>query len=246
MSLPLLVDPPESPGAAPVFAAASFAGGSSSLASPTAAAGTHVVRRVSDPAELNEFYYLRYRAYVEGMWRAAHGDGPGCASIVDALDDGCAIHLGAFGGSELHAVLRLNLGSRSDLGEYVRLFDVAGPAWGVSIPQGRTAIGSRFAWRPGHASPALAVRMARAAYWECLRNDVLRVFTHVEPHLVEFHHSIGFRKPVTHVPDIHGTTAMALDPFDADALRAVGSPLVALLDAWREHSPIAECLHAGG
>jgi hypothetical protein len=102
----------------------------------------------------------------------------------------------------------------------------------------RIAIGSRFAIRPGQESPILALQMARAAYWECLRNDVLRVYVRPEQHLVAYHLSLGFRKPAGHVPAVDGTTALALDPFDGVALRAAGSPLLQLLDAWQAHSPI--------
>ncbi|HKY90175.1 MAG TPA: hypothetical protein VJM11_04010 [Nevskiaceae bacterium] len=199
---------------------------------------------MSDRTEMEQLYGLRYRAYVEAMRRTYREIDPGRATIVDALDDGQAIHLGAFAGTELRAVLRLNLGSRSDLGEYAGLYDVANRAWGFPVPDEGIAIGSRFALQPGHESPALALKMALAAHWECLRNDVLRVFVQVEDHMVGFHQSLGFRKPDAAVPDVDGATVMALDPFDRAALRAVRSPLVAQLDGWREHSPIAVASHA--
>lgn len=210
----------------------------------TAPVSALIVRRVSDPAELDQLYCLRYRAYVEGMRRASRDVHPGRATIVDALDDGQAIHLGAFAGAQLRAVLRLNLGLRSDLDEHLRQYDATNHGWGLPVPHECVAIGSRFALQPGHESPALALKMALAAHWECLRNDVLRVFVHVEEPMVGFHASLGFRRPDAHVPDVDGAIVMALDPFDGPSLRAVRSPLVAQLDGWREHSPIAVAGHA--
>lgn len=192
-------------------------------------------REVTDQADLESIYRLRYEVYIEEMGRRQRYADPDRRLLREPLDED-AIHLAAFprdGGPPLGA-LRLHLSARSRLEVFEQLYGLTPGTFGP-----RAMVITRLITQPGarggRASAGLL--LAKAAYRLGLEESLEHGYIDCGRPLVPFFEWLGFDCIRLFEHAEYGEIAiMHIDPRDADRLAKTDSPFLALLEAERSEA----------
>jgi predicted GNAT family N-acyltransferase len=187
------------------------------------------IRRVTDPAELEEVFRLRYRVYVQELQYPQRYADPRSQTVREPLDEVGHI-LGAFDHGRLVGTCRINPAAESDLGEYVELYQlqrfvplfprhVSVTTKGVMAPEYRTG------------APCLKMVLDGFRYLRALTPAICFDFIDARPHLLPLHRKVGYRQvfPEFQHPDIGVVVhPLVLVANDQDYLRQIHSPLASV------------------
>lgn len=196
-----------------------------------------ICREITDEAEREGLFRLRYAIYVEEMARPQSHADHRRRRLAEPLDDG-AIHVGAFEATTGRLVggLRMLFSDRVDLGSGI------GTLYGLDDGRSeeRVAIVTRLVTAPeargGETSAGL--HLAQAAYRIALRSRAAAAVMDCSAQLVPFFEWLGF-DPVRSFEhaDFGEVAIMRIQLHDRARLAKTDSPLAALLDAWRGGPP---------
>jgi hypothetical protein len=185
------------------------------------------IRVVETTCQAEAVFRLRYEVYVEELQRVQFYADRAGRMIREALDQD-AILLGAFAAERALGSLRINYARRSELGEYVDLYQME--SGGVQLAN--ASIVTKLVVVPELRGSSLAYRLASEAYRTGLRDGILHNFIDVYPERIPFFERLGYR---VHVPlAVHAefgqVVVMRLDMRDEAHLRRVGSPFLRHLE----------------
>lgn len=188
---------------------------------------------ITDPADLEAIYRLRYAIYVEEMRRPQRYADHAQRRLAEPLDE-TAIQLAVrrAGSPDPIGALRLNLSRDGGLDHIEKLYGLAPGELGD-----RSMVITRLVTRPdargGAASAGLC--LAQTAYRVGLRESVEVGYIDCNTHLVPFFEWLGFDalRFFEH-PEYGDIAVMSLDPLDRGRLVRSNSPLLPILDEAQE------------
>jgi hypothetical protein len=190
-----------------------------------------VVRRVTDPAELQEVYRLRYRVYVEELGYPQRYADHRTGMVQEPLDETAHI-LGGFDQGRLAGTCRINFAAETDLGDYVELYrlrhfapffprQVSVTTKGMMLPDYR------------HGVPCLQMILDGYRYLRAACSDICFDFIDAKPHLLPLHRKIGYRQvaPAMPHPEVGGKVhPLVLVVRDRRYFQRIQSPLAGVMD----------------
>jgi hypothetical protein len=187
------------------------------------------IRRVTEPAELEEVFRLRYRVYVQELQYPQRYADPCSQTVREPLDEMGHI-LGLFDHSRLVGTCRINPAAESDLGEYVELYQlqrfvpffprhVSVTTKGMILPEYRAGV------------PCLKMVLDCFRYLRMLTPAICFNFIDARPHLLPLHRKVGYRQvfPNFQHPDFGKVVhPLVLVVRDQGYLRWIQSPLASV------------------
>jgi GNAT superfamily N-acetyltransferase len=181
------------------------------------------IRMPRSVEEREELYRLRYSVYVEEMGRTVSGADHGGHRIVDPLDDGCEILLGAWVDGQAVGTARVNLVGASDVGALADLYELE--PFGATH-DGAGAILTRLVVAAEWRGRTVAVRLLQLAVRITLERGARWLHFHCREHLVSLYACLGGVSRYVRADDGPGPlTIMVADLEDLNHFVAVRSPL---------------------
>lgn len=195
--------------------------------SPATLTSTVEIRCPRNAAERDELYRLRYRVYVDEMGRTVSSADHEGHRIVDPLDDGAEILLGAWVDGQAIGTARVNLAEISDVGTLADLYELEGFE---ADHDGRGAILTRLVVAPEWRGRTVAVRLLQRAVQLTLERGARWLHFHCREHLVSLYACLGGVTRFVRADDGPGPlTIMVADLENLDHFVAVRSPLARVI-----------------
>jgi hypothetical protein len=187
------------------------------------------IRRVTEPAELEEVFRLRYRVYVQVLQYPQRYADHRSQMVREPLDEMGHI-LGAFEDGALLGSVRINYGSATAFGDYGDLYKMQ--RFASYFPE-RLSICTKFiVARPRRAS-MIMIELGKACYAYTPVHQAGNVFNLIDckPPLAKYFRRLGYRqvRPSIMHPDVGEVIPFVLPMFDRSYLRRIGSPFAKLL-----------------
>jgi hypothetical protein len=180
------------------------------------------VRVAKGSEDLVKLFQFRYAIYVEEMGRKpTHADH--CSRTIEDPLDSTGHNMIALEDGRIVGALRANIGTETDFGEYVALYEMrrAG-AW---FP-GHVSMTSKFMGTPQHRGGTVAFRLALACFELGCVHDIYFDFMDTNLHLEAIYRRLGYRaykERVVH-PEYGDVLPMVLALTDESHLVSVHSP----------------------
>lgn len=180
------------------------------------------IRMVETREDRERVFRFRYEIYVEEMGRVQKYADPTRRRIEEPFDATAHLMIAERGGVTV-GTLRTNFAGETDLGYYVRLFEL--DSVGNAFPS-KVSLTTKLMVRRELRSGTLAVRMACAVYRFGLENGIRHDFIDCNPHLERFFQRLGFRPYMGKAehPEYGPVLPLRLDLTDFEYLRQIGSP----------------------
>lgn len=193
----------------------------------TTLTSTVEIRCPRDAHERDELYRLRYRVYVDEMGRTVSSADHEGHRIVDPLDDGNEILLGAWVDGQAIGTARVNLAGASDVGTLADLYELVN--FGAEH-DGRGAILTRLVVAPEWRGRTVAVRLLQRAVQLTLERGARWLHFHCREHLVSLYACLGGVARFVREDDGPGPlTIMVADLENLEHFAAVRSPLARVI-----------------
>jgi len=193
------------------------------------------IRIVTDKAELEQVYRLRYEIYVEEMGRPQKHADHHSRTVIEPLDERATI-FGAFDGARLVGTLRVNMGTIAD-GFYPEFY-------GMRLFQGffphRTSVTCKLMVRPEFRASPVGIRLCKAGVAEDIARGVRFDFIDCNTPLISLYEKFGYRQvlPDEPHPEYGVVRRLVNDFLDLDHLRRVRSPFASLVPPDLAAAPI--------
>lgn len=181
------------------------------------------IRRAETAEDRERIYRFRYEIYVEEMRRVQKYADHERRRIEEPLDATAHLMIAERDGRTL-GTLRTNFARETDLGYYVRLFQL--DSVGDAFPS-QVSLTTKLMIRPELRSGTLAVRLACAVYRFGLEQGIHHDFIDCNAHLERFFQRLGFRTYMGRVvhPEYGEVLPLRLALHDVAHLQRLGSPL---------------------
>ncbi len=196
-------------------------------------------------AEREAVYRFRYRVYVEEMKRyGSIADHEG-RRLVEP-DDARSHHYYVSDGEAVVGTMRLTWGGDAPFTErHVEQYDLA--PFLAELPPEQIVIGERFMVERAYRGTDLIYRLFCTYLGFVNERRIQLIFGDSEPHLLNLYQGLGFRtysKRNVNSPETGYLIPLVMVPEDLDYMRAIKSPLCAVLQDFGAETRVPACLSA--